>query len=105
MVNVTSRTPSTLRGQNQQAKLARVARKLPPPVKVDPRDDDVRKYIKHLPSGRGFPASGPALWPNDNFTARRLRDGSVKLAKEDNKKDEKPKAPHSRSQHEQTTSS
>jgi hypothetical protein len=82
-----------VRGQNMQAKRERVARYVPPPVRVDPRDDDVRKYIKHLPSKRGFPASGPALWPNDLFTHRRLRDGSVTLAKEEKeekKEEERP---------------
>jgi hypothetical protein len=91
MVEVKSVPKVTLRGQNMQAKLERVARHVPPPIRVDPRDDGVRKYIKHLPSKRGFPASGPALWPNDNFTARRLRDGSVTRAKEE-KKDEKPQS-------------
>ena len=82
----------TLRGQQRQAARERVARFVPPPVRVNPRDDGVRKYIKHLPSKRGFPAEGPALWPNDNFTARRLRDGSVTLAPPEEKKSDKPQA-------------
>jgi hypothetical protein len=46
-------------------------------VKVNPRDDDVRRVLKHQPSGIGFPKDGPAEWPLDRFTHRRLADGAV----------------------------
>jgi hypothetical protein len=35
--------------------------------------------LKHIPSGIGFRETGPAAWPRDQFTQRRVRDGSVKL--------------------------
>ena len=49
------------------------------PVRVMPRDDEVRRFIKH-PNGSGFPDSGAAEWPNDRFTQRRIADGSVTIA-------------------------
>jgi hypothetical protein len=47
-------------------------------VRVVPKDEDIRMFIKH-PSGGGFPESGSAEWPLDRFTRRRLMDGSVTL--------------------------
>jgi len=49
----------------------------PSGVRVLPRDDTIRKGIKH-PSGAKFPASGSVEWPLDSFTRRRLADGTVK---------------------------
>jgi hypothetical protein len=46
-------------------------------IKVHPRDDDVRRVLKHYPTGVGFPKEGPAEWPHDKFTNRRLMEGSV----------------------------
>jgi hypothetical protein len=48
-------------------------------VKLNPRDDDVRRVLKH-PNGIGFPKDGPAEWPLDKFTNRRLTEGSVTRA-------------------------
>src|SRR4249920_1805734 len=48
-------------------------------VQVVPTNDKYRGVLKHLPSGKGFGATGGATWPNDKFTQRRLREGSVKL--------------------------
>src|SRR4029434_5162833 len=45
-------------------------------VRVMPARDDIRWLLKH-PNGTGFPADGPAEWPLDKFTRRRLREGSV----------------------------
>ena len=47
-----------------------------PAVRVEPANDDLRRVLRH-PRGRGFPDEGAALWPDDTFTHRRLRDGSV----------------------------
>jgi hypothetical protein len=53
-------------------------------VRVVPADgegftaDDMRRLLKH-PSAGGFRSSGDIEWPNDTFTKRRLREGSVKL--------------------------
>ncbi len=67
----------------QRLKDARPEVKMVNVVLVDERH---RPVLKHQPSGIGFKDSGGAVWPDDNFTHRRLRDGSVKLA------DEKPEA-------------
>ena len=45
-------------------------------MKVLPKNDDVRRVLKH-PVAKGFRKQGPAEWPNDSFTARRIRDGDV----------------------------
>jgi hypothetical protein len=78
MVNV--RTDLNLRGQRAQERRERVAR--PPGIRVLPRDDKVRKYIKHVPTGIGFRETGSVEWPNDRFTQKRLRDGTVTRADE-----------------------
>ena len=60
----------------------------PPPerVRVTPKDDDMRRVLKH-PSAQKFPASGSMEWPLDQFTRRRIKDGSVT---EDKAKQKKP---------------
>ena len=47
-------------------------------VRVLPRDDEMRKLLKHPTSG-GFLAEGSVEWPYDQFTKRRVRDGDVTL--------------------------
>ena len=47
-------------------------------VRVVP-EEKYRHVLKHPGSTVGFRATGGAEWPNDRFTQRRLRDGSVKL--------------------------
>lgn len=50
-----------------------------PDTMVFPRDESIRKVLRH-PSGRRFenwPAATP--WPSDQFTARRLIEGAVTL--------------------------
>jgi len=48
-------------------------------VRVLPRSDDIRKYLKHQPSRVGFLATGSAEWPNDTFTKRRIAEGDVTI--------------------------
>lgn len=47
-------------------------------MKVWPKNDEIRKTLKH-PVGGGFTAgvSAPAEWPKDQFTIRRLKDGTI----------------------------
>jgi hypothetical protein len=52
-------------------------------MKVMPKNDDVRRVLKH-PVARGFRKEGPAEWPNDSFTARRIADGDITVVEEDN---------------------
>jgi len=47
-------------------------------VRVVPRDDDLRLFLKH-PSGVSFPESGSAEWPLDKFTNRRIAEGAVSI--------------------------
>jgi hypothetical protein len=50
-----------------------------PGLRVEPANDDMRRLLKH-PRAGGFRSEGSIEWPDDMFTRRRLRDGSVKLA-------------------------
>ena len=59
-------------------------------VKVLPKDDHIRKIIKH-PTGGAFPEEGPANWPDDQFTTRRLKDGDVTLAEPKGEHKEAPR--------------
>lgn len=47
-------------------------------VRVSPRDDEMRRLMKH-PRAGGFRETGSAEWPLDTFTKRRIREGSVTL--------------------------
>jgi hypothetical protein len=48
-------------------------------VRVLPKNELIRKYIKHARTRVGFPAEGSAEWPNDTFTKRRIMDGDVTI--------------------------
>jgi hypothetical protein len=43
--------------------------------------DDMRRLLRH-PSAGGFRSVGDIEWPNDTFTKRRLREGSIKLVEQ-----------------------
>ncbi len=46
---------------------------------VWPKDAVVRKSMKHPAGWIAFRDNGPADWPADSFTARRIADGDVLL--------------------------
>ena len=50
-------------------------------VRVWPANEDIRKYIKHPSRRIGFrgSVSESVEWPNDQFTKRRVADGTVLL--------------------------
>jgi len=48
-------------------------------MKVYALKDNVKKYIRHVPTGYKFNDDGVADWPDDQFTRRRLRDGDIAL--------------------------
>jgi len=50
-------------------------------MKVWPRDDNMRKFLFHPVTKIRFPkeGGGPAEWPDDQFTRRRIRDGDVTI--------------------------
>lgn len=45
-------------------------------MQVWPKNDVIRKILRH-PNGVGFRDEGPADWPDESFTARRIADGDV----------------------------
>jgi hypothetical protein len=45
-------------------------------MKVFPKNDDVRRVLYHPAAGH-FRAEGPADWPDDAFTNRRIADGDI----------------------------
>jgi hypothetical protein len=45
-------------------------------MKVWPRTEAIRKVLNH-PSAGAFRPEGPADWPKDTFTVRRIRDGDL----------------------------
>jgi hypothetical protein len=61
-------------------------------VRVVPRDDAMRAVLKHQPSGIAFRKEGGMEWPNDRFTQKRLRDGSVKLEPKKSSTEDQPQA-------------
>jgi hypothetical protein len=70
---------ATVRQKQIEARRQRVATLMPktPRIRVMPRDDEVRRFIAHAPSGLRFPAHGSVEWPHDTFTRRRIADGTV----------------------------
>jgi hypothetical protein len=56
-------------------------------MKVNPKNDEMRKLLKHPQGGIAFPGEGAADWPDDSFTARRVADGDITLV-EENKAEE-----------------
>jgi hypothetical protein len=49
-------------------------------AKVWLKNQNVLKYLKHPVSKTGFrDANAYAIWPDDSFTARRIRDGDVTI--------------------------
>jgi hypothetical protein len=60
-------------------------------IRVLPKDDDVRRYIKHMPSGIAFRSEGSIEWPDDVFTRRRLADGTVTRVEEKGKSEQRPR--------------
>jgi len=45
----------------------------------------MRRILKHPVTGMRFRSTGSVEWPNDSFTQRRLRSGSITLAPKDDK--------------------
>lgn len=66
----------------------------PQMIRVEPANDDMRKYLKH-PRGGGF-RTGATEWPLDRFTRRRLADGSVKQAETHAQQGKHAVEPHAR---------
>lgn len=78
---IDTRTTVSLRGQRQRDRMQKLRANIPPGIRVTPRDDDMRRVLKH-PTAGGFRKEGATTWPNDRFTKRRLQDGTVKRDEE-----------------------
>jgi hypothetical protein len=48
-------------------------------ARVKALKDHVKKSVKHPIGKRGFDENGEANWPDDAFTARRVRDGDIEI--------------------------
>ena len=93
-INTTIQMP-TDRARARMARLRQLHTR--PGVRVEPAGDptgrnqwtaeDMRRLLKH-PKAGGFRSEGSIEWPDDDFTRRRIREGSLKGAEQ---KDEKPK--------------
>ncbi len=46
-------------------------------MKVWPKNEEMRKMLKHPDGNIPFREEGPAEWPDDSFTYRRIMDGDV----------------------------
>lgn len=69
----------SVRKKIQLERMAKVAKgRVIGRVRVVPRDDEVRAAIKHPRVGK-FRSTGSMEWPDDTFTRRRVRDGTVTL--------------------------
>ena len=87
----------SLQWKRRQERLRRVnAAKGVRRVRVNPRDETIRRDIRHMPGGIRFPATGSVEWPLDQFTKKLLRAGAVTIA-EDQQQQRKPAPTHHRS--------
>jgi hypothetical protein len=76
-----------------------------PGIRVVPAEDhprlkaeQIRKYIKHAPSGVRFREGGSIEWPDDRFTQRRLREGVIKRVDDNENGDKGDKGEERRDQ-------
>jgi hypothetical protein len=60
-------------------------------VKVLPKNEEMRKLLKHPQGQIAFKETGSIDWPDDSFTARRVADGDVTI-EEEKKPEDKPVA-------------
>jgi hypothetical protein len=72
-----------IRWERRQARLAMLKEGKPAKrIRVHPRDDVIRRDIMHPVARRRFPADGSVEWPLDQFTKRRINDGTVRAETE-----------------------
>ena len=83
MVDIASKTPSFKHGSTTVGlrKRRQLGMTKPEVVRVVATDEKYRKALKHGVTGKRFmPDIGQSVeWPNDTYTHRRLKEGSVKL--------------------------
>ena len=77
-LNIKFPTPA----QRNRARIERVRKMRPPQgIRVEPKNEDIRRVLKHPRGMIGFRSEGSIEWPNDTFTHRRIRDGDVIVVK------------------------
>ena len=84
--------PRTLQIEARKKRMKELKQSLPR-VRVNPVSDEMRRALVH-PNGRKFPEGGSVEWPLDQFTRRRIKDGSVTREDEHDDKsgdDKKPR--------------
>jgi hypothetical protein len=91
MVDVSIKYPTP--AQRHRARIERVRKAQPKPgIRVEPKNDDMRRVLYH-PRGRiKFRSEGSIEWPNDTFTHNRIRDGDVIVVQDKPKAAAAPKA-------------
>ena len=74
----------------------------PQSVRVVATQEKYRRHVKHGVSGQRFlpDINSSVEWPNDNFTYRRLKEGSVRLADDQGNQPERAQSPQQRRRHE-----
>jgi hypothetical protein len=59
-----------------------------PRVRVTPKNDDLRKILKHPTAGMAFRETGSVEWPYDTFTKKRELEGVITVEKREPREDE-----------------
>jgi len=101
MVNTVVTVKPLTQTEQAKARLARVnAMRVRPGLRVEPAGkegrwtaDDMRRLLRH-PRAGGFRSEGSIEWPDDTFTKRRLKEGSIKLAAPAEEKKPQPEKEH-----------
>ena len=90
MVDVNLKFPTP--AQRNRARIERVRKMQPRPgIRVEPKNEDMRRVLKHPRGQLGFRSEGSIEWPNDTFTHNRIRDGDVTVV-QDKPKEKSPSA-------------
>lgn len=51
-------------------------------VRIEPTKEEYRKVLKHPSNNQAFRETGSVEWPLDQFTKKRIREGSVKIVEQ-----------------------
>lgn len=91
-----------MRAKRRQERLKKIAEgRAVKRVRVVPRDENIRRDIRHGVTGVRFPKEGSVEWPFDQFTKRRLRDKTVSLESAEAQQERHSDRQRSRQQHAQ----
>jgi hypothetical protein len=82
MVDVSPKAKTFEGKRIRRGRPVEVTRVEPDYIAVNPASDELRALLRH-PTAGGFPSTGPARWPKDSFTQRRIADGGVTVDETD----------------------